>query len=434
MNQDAKNARALASRAPLWRQQIAAGRDKQAIFNAGGRLCVAVGAHDDEQEKRMQELSRLLKCTQSFVSNLEMQPLMSAILSQLKTLVDYSGAAILRLQGDQISVLDYQGPLARVRLEQALPLLEPGLAWMRRRREVFLGNDLRGEARWTSAYTTVAGVHEQGSGTLQRQFRSWMAVPLLARESVQGALVLHHRRSHFYAPHHASVASSLAHSAAIALENAHLHEQAQAQAAMQERQHISRELHDSVSQAFYGICLNAHSALEALQADPLEAQASLQHVLMHTELGLAELRALLFELRPESLVIEGLVAALQQQVLLLQTCYRLPVDAWLNDEPALPPESKHALYRVAQEALHNVVKHARASRVTLRLLYDARELVLEIRDDGRGFDTAGSFPGHLGLQSMQERMLRINGALVLESTPGSGTSVIARTPILQRHL
>src|SRR6266699_3428798 len=129
-----------------------------------------------------------------------------------------------------------------------------------------------------------------------------------------------------------------------------LYEQAQELAALQERQRLARELHDSVSQALYGISLGAHTAGEALESDPEQAMASIEYV-----------RALIFELRPESLEIEGLVAALTRQVAVLRTRYKLAVDATLDIEPDLPMEMKHALYRIAQEALHNIVKHARAS-------------------------------------------------------------------------
>jgi signal transduction histidine kinase len=155
---------------------------------------------------------------------------------------------------------------------------------------------------------------------------------------------------------------------------------------------------------------------------------------MHTEAGQAEMRALLFELRSESLEIEGLVAALQKQAMVLRTRYRMSVKVFLENEPDVSIDRKHALYRIAQEAIHNVVKHAQASTVTLRLACDGRDVVMEVRDDGRGFDTTSSFPGHLGLRSMQERAARLYGTLTLESTPGGGTSVMARIPLQQSEV
>lgn len=207
-----------------------------------------------------------------------------------------------------------------------------------------------------------------------------------------------------------------------------LSEQAQQLASYQERQRLARELHDSVAQTLYGIGLGARTAREALESDPTEAIAPLEYVIVLTEAGLAEMRALIFELHPESLATEGLIAALTKQVVVLRTRYKLMVDAHLGEEPALPLESKHTLYRIAQEALHNIVKHARASTVLLRLTKQDGEFTLEVRDDGKGFDPTGPFPGHLGLHSIQERATRLGGTCSIESAPAQGTRLYVHIP------
>ncbi len=172
--------------------------------------------------------------------------------------------------------------------------------------------------------------------------------------------------------------------------------------------------------------LGAHTAQEVLKRDPEQAMASLEYVITLAEAGLAEMRALIFELRPESLETEGLVAALTKQVVVLHARYKLAVETDLGEEPDLSLEKKHALYRIAQEACHNIVKYARASTVVLRLAEQKDEILLEVRDNGRGFDPTGSFPGHLGLRSMQERIEKVNGAFAIESTPGQGTCIRVR--------
>jgi signal transduction histidine kinase len=204
--------------------------------------------------------------------------------------------------------------------------------------------------------------------------------------------------------------------------------QAQELAALQERQRLARELHDSVSQALYGISLGTHTAKEALESDPGEAIATLEYVIALAEAGLAEMRALIFELRPESLATEGVIAALTKQVDVLRTRYKLSVDAHLGEEPNLSLENKQALYRIAQETLHNIVKHARASTVLLRLGRQDGEFLLEIRDDGKGFDPTGPFPGHLGLQSIYERTTQLGGSCSIESAPAQGTSLRVHIP------
>jgi signal transduction histidine kinase len=208
-----------------------------------------------------------------------------------------------------------------------------------------------------------------------------------------------------------------------------LYEQAQELASLQERQRLAHELHDSVSQALYGIGLGAHTSLEALESDPEQARASLEYVIALTEAGLTEMRALIFELRPESLEMEGLVAALTRQVTALQTRHRINIDLSLGAEPDLPLELKHTLYRIAQEALHNIVKHAQASTVTLQLSQHNNEICLQVRDNGRGFDPTDPFPGHFGVRSMQERAVKMGGTLVIKSAPEQGTFIDVRLPV-----
>jgi len=221
---------------------------------------------------------------------------------------------------------------------------------------------------------------------------------------------------------------AIADGAAIAVENAGLLAEAREKAALEERQRLARELHDSVSQALYGIALGARTALERLDGDAKGAGEPLDYVLSLAEAGMAEMRALIFELRPESLEREGLVAALGKQVAALQARHGIEVEDDLCEEPPVPLPAKEAVYRIAQEALHNTVRHARAGRVRISLARDADHTNLEIRDDGIGFDAGADFPGHLGLRSMRERAARLGGTLEVASGPGSGTTIRARIP------
>ncbi len=204
--------------------------------------------------------------------------------------------------------------------------------------------------------------------------------------------------------------------------------EAQRHAVQEERQRLARELHDSVAQALYGIVLGAQTARLLLQRDPGQAAEPLNYVLSLAEAGLAEMRALIFALRPEVLTTEGLVGALTNHAAALSVRYQVAIETTLGDEPPLSFEAKEALYRIGQEALHNAVKHARASRVVVGLAREAGRVVLEVRDDGIGFDATATFPGHLGLTSMRERAVRLAGSLEIKSAPGRGTTVHARLP------
>ena len=171
-----------------------------------------------------------------------------------------------------------------------------------------------------------------------------------------------------------------------------------------------------------------HSLHNISVDDSLQAVAPMAHVSLLTETGINEVRALMYELRPDLLEIEGLVTALGKRVALLRECYKLNVEAFLFGEPDLSIEGKHAFYCIAQEAFHNIVKHARATTVTLWLMQEEQSLVLIVRDDGRGFEPKNAFPGHFGLQSMRERVAILNGTLSIVSARGQGTALCVRLP------
>jgi signal transduction histidine kinase len=258
---------------------------------------------------------------------------------------------------------------------------------------------------------------------------SGMDVPIVSGGRVLGGFGVSYTRPHAFTDPEQRMLLALADRAAAAIQNAELYERAQQAASLEERQRLARELHDSVSQALYGIALGARTARTLLDRDPQKAAEPVDYVLSLAEAGLTEMRALIFELRPESLETEGLVAALEKQVAAARARYGLSVDANLCPEPDAPLDVKEAVYRVAQEALHNVVKHARARNVQLRLAFDRGELTLEVEDDGAGFDPAGEFPGHMGLTSMRERIVRVAGEIEITSAPGRGTKVRAWVPI-----
>jgi PAS domain S-box-containing protein len=267
--------------------------------------------------------------------------------------------------------------------------------------------------------------------TEPERIRSLLHVPITVGGEVFGVFGVNYCQPRRFTGEEQRLLVGLAQRAALAINNARLYEQAEGKAALEERQKLARELHDSVSQALYGIGLGARTARTLLDRNPSALAEPLDYVLGLSEAALAEMRALIFELRPESLEQEGLVAALEKHAASLRARYGLVVDfrSGDGDEPDVPLATKEALYRVAQEALHNVTKHARASQVQLRLACQDGCLVLEVQDNGAGFDPSGSFPGHLGLQSMRERTERLGGSLHIASDVGQGTRVCARVPL-----
>jgi signal transduction histidine kinase len=361
-------------------------------------------------------------------STLELPPLLGLILEQLKTIVEYDAAeVVLRTERNETVIFEYRGELPReqivghsVKRGDALwELLEQ----VDRRREPVLVEDLGGRSLLAKDLL-AAGMNVPTEGA-----HAELAVPLMVKGSVIGVQTLIHSTPGYYRARQAELAQIFAQQAAVAIENARLYDEARGKAALEERQKLARELHDSVSQAMYGIALNASAADELFETAPERARGLLRDVLRLAEAGLAELRALIFELRPESLEREGLVAALEKQAAAVQARHGLHVRLEVQGEPDLSQPAKEALYRVAQEALHNAAKHARARTLDVALELGDQEVCLTVADDGRGFDPCGEFPGHLGLQSMRERAAALGGTLDIQSKPGRGTTLSAHIPL-----
>ncbi len=255
-----------------------------------------------------------------------------------------------------------------------------------------------------------------------------LALPLRARDRVVGVLTATAQAGSGWDEENLRWVGGLAAQAAVALENNRLYELARDEAAKDERRHLARELHDSVSQAIYSVVLTAHAAERHLEEDVEAVRRGLAGVIELSEAALAEMRALIFELRPEALAEVGLMGALHRQLDGLELRHELRAVRRLGQEPDMPFTTKQVVLRVAQEALHNVVKHASATTVTVSARHENQVLHLEVADDGVGFDTQVAYPGHLGLTSMHERITALGGTLSISSTLGVGTSVNVRVP------
>ena len=260
---------------------------------------------------------------------------------------------------------------------------------------------------------------------------AWGSVTCLPLGSPTGS---HAALCYFFRPEQRADESDLrclrliAAQAATAVDNAQVLAAASRKVALEERQRLARELHDSVSQALYGIALGARTALEQLEHHPILAREPVNYVLQQADAALAEMRALIFELRPESLESEGLAAALVKQADAVRARKGVAVETLIEGVPDSSLEAHQALYRIAQEALNNAANHARASRIELRLSSDDASLTVEVADDGTGFEADAEFPGHLGLRSMQERAAALGGTCRVISRPGTGTRVVASVP------
>ena len=360
----------------------------EALSSAQDRLEARVAA-------RTAELRALLELSNTIAITVDLEPQLEAVLARLLETDTATAAEVLVIEPD--------GRLKTVATSGDVP---------------------------PSGFAPTDTGRPAGKGIAQAAVvdRDEAALPLRARDQVVGVL-------HVYAPpgrgwddEQLELAAGLAAQAAVAIENARLYERARGQAADEERRNLARELHDSVSQAIYAVVLSGHAARRRLDDDPRGAGEALDSVIELAEGALAEMRALIFELRPEELAEVGLVGAMQRQLDGLELRHGMATDAHFAEEPDLPFATKREVLRVVQEALHNVAKHARASRVTASLEADEGGVVVTVADDGIGFDPHTAHPGHLGLTSMHERMAAVGGRLNVSSTIGEGTTVVVTIP------
>ncbi len=250
--------------------------------------------------------------------------------------------------------------------------------------------------------------------------------PLRAKERVLGTLMLGSRQAaHRFTAEERALLRAVGDQVGVAVENVYLHEEARQRAIMDERNRLARELHDSVTQSLYGVNLYAEAAARTLSAGQMDVVATYLDELRETAReALQEMRLLIFELRPPVLEREGLVAALQARLEAVEARGDIEAELLVAGTSQLPPEVEAVLYRVAQEALNNIIKHAQAHHIVIHLCQEPGRVVLEVSDDGIGFDPA-SVHQHagLGLRGMQERVQSIGGDLELQTTPGQGTRV-----------
>ncbi|MGV9885159.1 GAF domain-containing sensor histidine kinase [Streptomyces sp. NPDC003006] len=224
--------------------------------------------------------------------------------------------------------------------------------------------------------------------------------------------------------------SLLAQHAAIALTNARLYERSRELTIAEERSRLAHELHDAVSQKLFSLRLTAQAAAALVDRDPTRAKGELQQVAVLAAEAADELRAAVVELRPAALDEDGLVATLRTHTQVLHRAHSAEVTFESNGVRALPASQEEAMLRVAQEALHNALRHSGAERVTVLLDKRGAGAALRVVDDGTGFDPkairrAGR---HLGLVSMRDRASGVGGRLTVESEPGKGTTIEMEVP------
>ena len=263
------------------------------------------------------------------------------------------------------------------------------------------------------------------------KLRALMQVPIKVAGRVFGVFSADFLQPHRFSEKEKRLLIAFAQRAGLAIETARLYEREEQIAVMQERNHLARDLHDSVTQSLYGATLYAEVASQLLKSGELEkAGENLKELKGMALDALAEMRLLIYELRPSVFEQEGLIAAIQTRLDAVEGRLGLETNFITEGEISLSPQVEEGLYRITQEALNNVIKHAHAETVSVTLTQQEQMVCLEVADDGVGFNPVQACEaGCLGLHGMKERAQELGAEFEIISQLGQGAKVIVRRQI-----
>jgi len=412
--------------------------DRLAVFARHAAIAIENAHRYQWEQQRTERLGLIARIGQIITANLSLPDLLQRAVDAIHELLGYPNVAIALLDpaDPAVLVLNTVGGSYKQILEgeYRIPVSEGLMGAAVRSRQVVLVNDVDADPRHMPTPGAVGITAE-------------LVVPIRLGDRVLG--VLNVESGQAFDDEDAASLGIVADQLAVAIENSRLYERGQYLAAFEERQRLARDLHDSVTQHIFGMNLIAQSLGPAARRDPAEAERRITRLLELSGMALSEMRALLTEMRPdaagdEDLALTGIALVRRSG---LVEALRAHVAGFTDGEPGVEldartyrrqaPDVEEALFRIAQEALANVVKHAKAARVIIRLSADEAGARLYVRDDGVGFrprDHDGerapvrTASGGLGLSSMRERAQALGGSLEVRSAPRRGTVVEARIP------
>lgn len=394
----------------------------EALKTVAGALGAAITRQRIQTSERVQRaLAEALRDTAAALnSTLDLDEVLDRILSNVGRVVPHDGASVVLIEPQSSHVIRQRtyagGQVQESRLDDAFRITDyPYLQQIAETGRPLIIPDVARYPGW-----------KPGLGS--REARTYAGAPIYLDQAITGFLNVDSATPGFFNAKHAERLQAFADQAAIAIRNARLYDQAQALAALEERQRLARELHDGVSQALSSARLIADVLPRLWTQSPERGQEALEQLRQLTQSALAEMRMLLIELRPEALVEAELADLLTRLAQATTSRIGVPVELELDGEFDLHADIRLALYRIAQEALNNVIKHAHARGVLLSLVHTPDAIQLTVCDDGQGFDPETVGPDRFGLRIIRERASAIGASLALDSRPGGGTQVAVTLP------
>jgi PAS domain S-box-containing protein len=391
--------------------------DLRQAYEAAERAHMAEGERRKEAERRQRVAESLGDVITALNSNQSLEQVLDLIVMQARKLLASDGVAVYRLDDErgEYHIESTTGLPAAYTAEMAP---SPGYTAMQQ----------AVATRQPVLVPDVAAFHPEvddraAPTSWDAKYRALLAVPILVEDETYGAMLLYFADLHPFSDEERNLASLYAEQVALAIDNARLRAEAMEVAAVRERSRLARDLHDAVTQTIYSATLVAEALPKVWERDPAEGLRNLYKLRQLVRGALAEMRTLLFELRPTALITADLGELIMQLGDALTGRTRIPVEVDVKGDADIPEEVKIAMYRITQEAFNNVEKHASAQQVRILLDYSPQYLRLEINDNGRGFDPTAVKSDRMGLRIMQERAQGIGATLEVESQAGKGTRI-----------
>lgn len=370
-----------------------------------------------EMEYEQRVLAESLRDTAIILnSTLELDEILKLILENIKRIIPHDRANIMLINDGFASVVQHIGwppdmneTLAAIKF----PVLQMShLNLMYQTRHSYIIDDVQAVQDWVKL--------PPGYDPL-----SYLAAPICVDGTVMGFINLDSMTRNQFKPEHAHRLQAFVNQAAVAIRNAQLYKQSHDLAMLEERQRLARDLHDSVTQTLFAASVTSNAIIKQWQQDSASVGDNLLELSDLTQGALAEMRTLLLELRPNALVDSNLSDLLGQLAATVKGRSRLNVHLETAYDCLLPSTVQIAFFRIAQEALNNLIKHARAQNLYIQLKSDNQRIEMLIKDDGRGFDLSNITSGHFGIRIMKERASETNIKLQISTAVGQGTTVKA---------
>jgi PAS domain S-box-containing protein len=398
--------------------------DPQGNFRGSMAVCTDITkrmAAEEALRQRVEELTMLNRIAHTMAAATELPTTLAQASEIIAGLFAAHCVHILWLEGEEAGVYSHAG------CEPGSGQAGPSRLIVSLDKLPFLGQVLREARSQVVANARSLSLSDpERELLLHGQVQSVMFVPLVIGGTAVGLLwVASDQPGRLFTANEMRLAETIALDLAAAIEGARLSRQAQAAAVAEERSRLARELHDSITQTLYSVSILAEALPRVLERDLEDAKRNANHMRQVVLGALAEMRTLLFELRPEALDTADLGVLLGQLAASLRGRGRLAVDLSIEGKVAPPPEVKIGLYRIAQEAFNNIARHARATHVTVALQDLPDRVLLTIQDDGQGFDPDSVAAEQMGLRIMRERAEGLGLQLVIESQAGRGTGIAA---------